>query len=133
MEEIETRLFVEFHSSRIASMAAHAVTEMQGLRPGGLFAAEARISNLWEEACWALHEHSDTMAGEAASSVLRQFSQAEVSCLSDEELRLHCYLITDECDEEGMPWADAEAVASKVAEEIRWRASHFDIDRLSRG
>lgn len=132
MSEIETQLFVKYHISRIAAMSANVVKEMQNLRPGGLFTEEAKISNLWEEACWALQEYSDTMAGEAANSVFHQFSQAEVSGLADEELRLHCYLVSDESDDEGMPWPDAEAVATSLAEEVRWQASRFDIEKLSR-
>lgn len=38
--------------------------------------------------------------------------------MSTEELRLHCYILTDDVDDDGMPFAIADAVSSDLAQTV---------------
>jgi len=122
---MEEQLILRFHQARRKQLANLIITEMTKLRPGGLFDGWVNCRNLWDEVCWALQESGDEQAMDATESTILQFCSGHVAKIMPEELRLHCYLVTDSSDEDGLPFADEDAVRKDLEEAVRelacWR------------
>ncbi|MBS4010731.1 MAG: hypothetical protein KGZ72_08240 [Roseovarius sp.] len=113
---IEADIIFKFHRARIAVLAEELISDMQSTSAGGLFEEIPSIKNLWDEASWIISNDCDDVALGAASATIEQFACANAHQLLAEELVLHCYFLSDDTDENGNPYADANLVARSVAE-----------------
>src|SRR3989338_21723 len=127
---MEDRLILDFHTFRRNELADQVVAAMQEVLPGGLFEDRANCQTLWDEACWAIQEPEDLAAQRAASDTIEQFATAYTDGISTGELRLHAYLLTDDTDETGLPFADAAALTEDIADLVRERAAGRDLSDL---
>jgi len=127
---VEWELIYDFHCERCKAIAETIVAELIKLRPGGLFLDQAECENLWDEACWAVQAPDDLAAQEAASATFEQFASGWVGDLSLQELKMHGYILSEELDEEGQPYADEDLVATEVADRVASIASQRDISEL---
>lgn len=127
---MERDLLWQFHIARRRRLAEIIIEMMIELRPGGLFEGQALCRNLWDEACWALQESQDEEAVEAAQSAISQFCFSFVSEMLLEEIRLHCYFLVDENDDDGMPYAINDAVLKDLAERVTELACERNLSKL---
>lgn len=127
---MEEQLILRFHLARRKQLANSIIAEMAKLRAGGLFDGWVNCRSLWDEACWALQESNDEQAVDAAASAIWQFGSGRVTELLPEELRLHCYLVADSSDDDGLPCADEDAVRKDLEEAVRELACWRDISSL---
>lgn len=103
---------------------------MQKLEMGGVFENVSGIDNLWDEASWALIDGFDDAALEAAIATIEQFAAAEVQELLIEEISLHCYLLSQETGDDGLPPPDERAMIKEIANNMCDLAMSRDIDEV---
>lgn len=127
---MEEQLILDFHSFRRKELADQVIAAMREVAPGGLFEDRADCQTLWDEACWAIQEPDDLAAQGAASDTIEQFAAAYTAGISTAELRLHAYLLTDDTNETGLPFADAAALTEDIADLVRERAAGRDLSDL---
>jgi hypothetical protein len=127
---MERDLLWQFHMARRRRLAEIIIEMMIELRPGGLFNGQARCRTLLDEACWALQESQDDEAVEAAEATIYQFCSGFVSEMLLEEIRLHCYFLVDDNEDDGMPCGISDAVLKDLAERVTELACGRNLSEL---
>lgn len=118
------------HEISVKGLAQDIVEEMKKLEAGGLFEDSANISNLWDEACWAINEGSDELAEEAAIDTIEQFSNGIVTeFIKNLERLLNG---TGDAEPEGLSinGEKLDLLTEAVIEEIRNIIYHRDYSEL---
>ena len=123
MKDVLHDTFQRYHQARVRQLAARGIKAMQAFEAGGLFENISGIDNLWDEACWAILDGSDDDAFEAAVLTVSQFAAAETHDLLSEEISLHCYLLSHETDDDGIPPPDMTAMTKEVSEHMQETAN----------
>jgi hypothetical protein len=129
---MEWQLITKFHVARSNQLSSQVVDTIMKAPASGIFEHVASCRNLWHEVSWALQESQDKQAVEAAADTIDVFAKAVVAGLMAEEIKLHCYIVTDDQDDEGLPYDDREAVIKDLAERVRGVACSFCLSHLGK-